>query len=145
MPRCYLCFEEKPEVYTCEGCGKSYCSLHKNPSDHNCNIFKEEALHRPYQPVIENETFLGSDVRYHQVQQYQTTTSSNVVRGTTDGTYTWYRQEKSIPEDAFSPGSGINFKGILLPYKSEFIHLVVGCALIFIVGLIAFYDEQLLN
>ncbi len=149
MPKCYLCLEEVPQLFKCEECGKSYCSLHQNPSDHNCEIFKEESLHQPYQssqPLIEDNIQIGQEQHfYSHGQDYDSHQSVGVVRGTTDGTYTWYRQEKSIPENAFSPGSGINFKGILLPYKSEFVHLIIGCGLIYLLGLLAFYNVQLIN
>jgi Zn-dependent protease len=79
----------------------------------------------------------------------QTSTESistrSVIRGTTDGTFTWSRQEKLIPENAFDPGSGIEFKGILFPYSSELLHLIIGASLIFIIGLIVFYSAQLIR
>ena len=68
-----------------------------------------------------------------------------MVRGTTDGTYTWFRQESQVPVDAFDPDSGIDFKGILLPHKSELIHLVIGVSLIFIIGILNFYPVFLKN
>lgn len=149
MPKCYLCLEEVSQLFKCEECGKSYCSLHRDPSDHNCEIFKEESLHQPYQaaqPLIENDIQILQEAQFYvQGQDKEGNQSLGVIRGTTDGTYTWYRQERSIPENAFSPGSGINFKGILFPYKSEFIHLLVGCGLIYLLGLLAFYNIQLIN
>ncbi len=64
-----------------------------------------------------------------------------VIRGTTDGTYTWYRQESQIPSNAFDPDSGIKFKGILLPHKSELFHFLIGVSLIFLIGLLTFYPS----
>jgi Zn-dependent protease len=67
--------------------------------------------------------------------------TESITRGTTDGTYTWYRQEQAVPENAFDPDSGINFKGILLAHKSELLHFIIGCTLIFLIGLISFYNQ----
>jgi len=71
----------------------------------------------------------------------QSTMQDGLIRGTSDGTYTWYRQEQAVPENAFDPDSGINFKGILLAHKSEFLHFIIGCTLIFLIGLISFYNQ----
>jgi len=65
---------------------------------------------------------------------------SSVVRGTTDGTYTWYKQEKQLPNNAFDPNSGINFKGILLSHKSELVHFLIASIIIFGIGLWSFYE-----
>jgi len=148
MPKCYHCAEEILQPFQCDGCGQTYCSLHQDPIIHNCSIVKEESSHRPYQPAQPSYTNVAqpsSTQPQYAAPSYQSTASTGAMRGTTDGTYTWYRQESLIPEDAFSPDSGIDFKGILFPYKSEFIHLSIGSALIFVIGLIAFYSELLIN
>ena len=76
---------------------------------------------------------------------YKRQPTGGVVRGTTDGSFTWYRQETLIPENAFDPDSGIEFKGILLPHRSEFLHLLIGAILIFIIGVIGFWNAQLIQ
>ena len=139
MPKCYHCAEIFPETYTCNGCGKSYCSYHIDPVIHNCNIVQEESKHSPYQINQPSYTNVRAPT---QTAHYQPPTSSGPQRGTTDGTYTWYRQERAIPEDAFSPDSGIDFKGILFPYQSELIHLLIGCVLIYLIGIISFYNPE---
>ena len=146
MPKCYHCAEEISQPFHCNGCGQDYCHLHQDPVVHNCSIVREEASHHPYQTTRPSYT----NVVHSSPTQVQNTSTSyqsqgTVTRGTTDGTYTWYRQDTLIPEDAFSPDSGIDFKGILFPYKSEFLHLLIGAVLIFIIGLIAFYNELLIT
>ena len=91
MPICNHCGENVSEVFHCSNCGQNYCAFHKNPIDHECNIIVES-------------------LRAEQPAQYETIQSGTDVRGTTDGSYTWYRQESAIPEDAFAPDSGIDFK-----------------------------------
>jgi Zn-dependent protease len=127
---CYHCGENVTERYICERCGKTYCSLHKNPIDHECNL------------VIEAEKFqsnLNSNYETQRTFQFRPENRTG-LRGTTDGTYTWYRQEKQIPDNAFDPDSGIHFKGILLAHKSEFTHFVIGGILIFLIGIISFFE-----
>ena len=165
MPVCYHCGEEIfGEPYHCDQCGQNYCSLHKDQINHDCNIVKESlGFSQQYQPVT--PAYQPSTPSYMPVphdaprvqdqinqqqsagrqfqQQYGSAVSSGSdVRGTTDGSFTWYHQEKFIPENAFDPDSGIAFKGIMLPYKSEFLHLLIGCSLIFIIGLLTFYNPE---
>jgi Zn-dependent protease len=78
----------------------------------------------------------------HQEQEYQQS-SPGVSRGTTDGTYTWFRQESQVPTNAFDPDSGIKFKGILFPHLSELIHFVIASVLIFLIGVMIFFDATL--
>jgi Zn-dependent protease len=140
MPICYHCGREVNEIFRCEKCGQNYCSVHKNPIDHECNIVLES------QGVNSLTSLSNLSPSYSETQVAYPSINSDVnsiVRGTTDGTYTWYRQEKQIPEDAFSPNSGIDFKGILLAHKSELLHFIIGGSLIFIIGLISFWDPQL--
>jgi len=145
MPICYHCGVEVPETFNCTKCGQNYCSLHKNPIDHECNIVIESQNLQQYQQspptYIENSQVSFSQQEHTHQQQI----TPSEVRGTTDGTYTWYRQEKSVPENAFDPDSGIKFKGILWAHKSEFIHFIIGSTLIFIIGLINFYDPMLIS
>jgi len=140
MPKCYHCGTENPELYGCSKCGQSYCSLHKDPIDHECNI------------VVESLNYTSRATPHltpHYAAPSQTTPSfteqsnftETTTRGTTDGTYTWYRQEQAVPENAFDPDSGINFKGILLAHKSELLHFIIGCSLIFLIGIISFYNQ----
>ena len=140
MPVCYHCGEEIPQngVFKCDKCGQNYCALHKDPVDHECNIVRE-TLNIP-QSQVQVSTYMEPTSI---TAQQQSTDSS--IRGTTDGSYNWIRQERLIPENAFDPDSGIEFKGILFPYKSEFLHLLIGSILIFLIGLIIFYNPQLIR
>jgi len=114
---------------------QNYCSLHINRIEHNCNIVIEGQRASQYQSQPFSHTQLSPSVSS---TSYQTDMGAD-VRGTTDGTYTWYRQEKEIPENAFDPDSGIEFKGILLSHKSELFHFLLASILIFIIGFITFY------
>lgn len=139
MPVCYHCGINATESYFCLKCGQNYCSLHKEPIDHECNIVIESL--KPSQSV-HVPTALN---QYSQIANTNIETPqgfAGVIRGTSDGTYTWYRQEKAIPQDAFDPNSGIKFKGIMLAHKSELIHFIIGSTLIFILGLISFYNPS---
>ncbi|MHA1197461.1 MAG: M50 family metallopeptidase [Promethearchaeota archaeon] len=138
MPICYHCGNDVETVYKCESCGHSYCAYHLDPIEHNCDFIKDSANNPIYQSgaLFQDQNVVPSNDNFN---------NSNVIRGTTDGTYTWYRQEKNIPENAFDPNSGITFKGILLPHKSELIHFIIGGALIFIIGLISFYNSNLIS
>ena len=49
MPLCYHCGTDVPESFHCTKCGQSYCSLHKEPIDHECNIVVESLTFRPQQ------------------------------------------------------------------------------------------------
>ncbi len=145
MPICYHCGVEVPETFNCTKCGQNYCSLHKNPIDHECNIVIESQNLQQYQQAP--PTYVeSSQIPFSQQEDtYQQQYTPSEMRGTIDGTYTWYRQEKSVPENAFDPDSGIKFKGILWAHKSELVHFIIGSALIFIIGLINFYDPMLIN
>ncbi|MHA1507242.1 MAG: hypothetical protein ACTSO6_00900 [Promethearchaeota archaeon] len=136
MPICYHCGTDSPELFSCSRCGQSYCSIHKDPIDHECNIVVESLNFTPY---------ATPQVAPQYIAPSQTTPESGfteaITRGTTDGTYTWYRQEQAVPENAFDPDSGINFKGILLAHKSELLHFIIGCSLIFLIGIISFYNQ----
>ncbi|MFX1256494.1 MAG: hypothetical protein ACFFAN_01440, partial [Promethearchaeota archaeon] len=132
MAKCYHCGNEilDNELFHCNECGQIYCNLHKNLVDHECNIVKES---------IKLQQFQASS------PTYASTPPISEVRGTTDGSFTWYHQERLIPENAFDPDSGIEFKGVLFPHKSEFLHLLIGATLIFVIGLIGFYNPTLIN
>ncbi|TFG27163.1 MAG: hypothetical protein EU532_08035 [Promethearchaeota archaeon] len=144
MYRCYHCGEELPQngVFHCDKCGQNYCSLHKDPVDHECNIVRESFHPPPSQVSVSTYREPSS---YQTPPQYAEQPSSRALRGTTDGSFNWYRQERLIPENAFDPDSGIEFKGILFPYKSEFLHLLIGSSLIFLIGIIVFYNPQLIR
>jgi len=142
MTICYHCGEEIPqnEVYPCENCGQNYCGLHRDPVNHECNIVRE-SLRAPQMQAPESTYREAPSYQQQSIAQPAVST----VRGTTDGSFNWYRQERHVPENAFDPDSGIEFKGILFPYKSEFLHLLIGASLIFIIGLIIFYNPQLIR
>lgn len=145
MTICYHCGEEIPqnEVYHCDKCGQDYCGLHKDPVNHECNIVIESLRSQQIQTPESTYREVPSDQYQQQYTDQPTTVSA--VRGTTDGSFNWYRQERHVPENAFDPDSGIEFKGILFPYKSEFLHLLIGSSLIFLIGLIVFYNPQLVR
>ncbi|MFO8019376.1 MAG: hypothetical protein R6U96_12135 [Promethearchaeia archaeon] len=169
MPTCYHCGKQISEngAHTCPECGQTYCHIHKEPVDHECNIVQEFLNNSQYQPSTTHyqnpaqSNFIPvgqtSPSFQERIDQDQTPPQEHLqqigeeesittgVRGTTDGSFTWYRQERYVPENAFSEGSDIEFKGILFPYKSEFMHLLIGAGLIFTIGLIGFYNEQLIN
>jgi len=140
MPKCYHCGTENPELYGCSKCGQSYCSLHKDPIDHECNIVVESLNYTSHAtPQLTPQYAAPSQTTPSFTEQSNFTETT--TRGTTDGTYTWYRQEQAVPENAFDPDSGINFKGILLAHKSELLHFIIGCSLIFLIGIISFYNQ----
>ncbi|NVM43508.1 MAG: hypothetical protein HWN79_01210 [Candidatus Lokiarchaeota archaeon] len=140
MPICYHCGTEVSESFHCTKCGQSYCSFHKDPIDHECNIVIESINFRPQQTMEMSPSYITPTQAIPQ-DISQSTMQDGLIRGTSDGTYTWYRQEQAVPENAFDPDSGINFKGILLAHKSEFLHFIIGCTLIFLIGLISFYNQ----
>ncbi len=143
MAKCEHCGQEVSELFYCSECGQNYCALHKEPIDHECSIIKESLKMQQIQtpPPVYSEVAPNN---YGQ-QVSSSETISSETRGTTDGSFTWYQQERHIPENAFDPDSGIEFKGILLPHKSEFLHLLIGSILIFTIGFIGFYSPQLIS
>ncbi|MHA1986712.1 MAG: hypothetical protein ACW98D_08745 [Promethearchaeota archaeon] len=127
------------EPFFCSACGQNYCSLHKEPIDHECNIVKENISMQQLQPTTTSYAQVSPT---HNEQEYQQS-PPGIARGTTDGTYTWFRQETQVPVNAFDPDSGINFKGILFSHLSELIHLVIASVLIFVIGFLIFFDAYL--
>ena len=111
--------------------------------NHECNIVIESL--RSQQIQTPESTYREVPSYQYQQQYTDQPTTVSAVRGTTDGSFNWYRQERHVPENAFDPDSGIEFKGILFPYKSEFLHLLIGSSLIFLIGLIVFYNPQLVR
>jgi Zn-dependent protease len=145
MTNCYHCGNNIiGEAFFCNKCGQNYCSLHKERVDHECNIlresFSEPQIHSIIPSYNESPQIISDSSDQGYEQSY-----SHYTRGTTDGTYTWYRQEAQVPANAFDPDSGIQFKGILFPHKSEFLHFIVASALIFLIGIMLFYDEYLFS
>ena len=138
MPTCYHCGTEVSESFHCTKCGQTYCSFHKDPIDHECNIVIESMNFRP-QPQTTPSYTTSTPVASHSVAH--TTAPGGVIRGTSDGTYTWYRQEQAVPENAFDPDSGISFKGIFLAHKSELTHFLIAGIIIFTIGLMRFYTS----
>ncbi|MFX0140912.1 MAG: hypothetical protein ACFFDN_45155 [Candidatus Hodarchaeota archaeon] len=145
MPTCYHCGNQYTDDFQCSQCGQNYCSLHRDPIEHECNIVKETISMQEIQTSTRYSQELPQDSLFSQNSSYQQSDTSSLVRGTTDGSFTWHRQEYMVPENAFSPDSGIKFRGILFPYKSELVHFLVGGFLIFVIGLINFYDLQLIQ
>jgi len=136
MPKCYHCGTENLELFGCSKCGQSYCKFHEDPIDHECNIVIESLN---FTPQVTPQYAAPSQTTQPFTEQSSLTES--ITRGTTDGTYTWYRQEQAVPENAFDPDSGIDFKGILLAHKSELLHFIIGCTLIFLIGIFSFYNQ----
>jgi len=145
MVNCYHCGDvvSENEVFQCSECGQNYCILHKDPINHECNIVKESL--RLQQIQSPPPSYTGSSTNQYERQPSVSSTTTSEVRGTTDGTFTWYHQERHIPENAFDSDSGLDFKGILLPHKSEFLHFFIGASLIFIIGFIGFYNPLLVS
>ena len=142
MANCAHCGNEiMGEPSNCSTCGLNYCSFHKEPIDHECSIVSESIGTQQMQP-FSSSTEYSQVLPTHQEQEYQQSTPG-ISRGTTDGTYTWFRQESQVPANAFDPNSGIKFKGILFPHLSELVHLVIASILIFVIGIMIFYDATL--
>ena len=140
MPICYHCGTENPELFSCSKCGQSYCSFHKDPIDHECNIVIESLNFTPQAtPQLTPQYAAPSQTTPSFTEQSSFTETT--TRGTTDGTYTWYRQEQAVPENAFDPDSGISFKGIFLAHKSELTHFLIAGIIIYAIGLISFYTS----
>ncbi|MFX0007894.1 MAG: hypothetical protein ACFFA7_07720 [Promethearchaeota archaeon] len=142
MVNCAHCGQEIiGEPFHCSECGYNYCTIHKDPINHDCNIIKESLRMQQAPSVVQsyNQVTQSSSIPYEQTYQQQS--PGGVIRGTTDGTYSWYRQESQVPVDAFDPDSGIKFKGILLPHKSELFHFIIGVSLIYIIGIITFTPQ----
>jgi Zn-dependent protease len=140
MPICYHCGTEISDVFHCSKCGQSYCSLHKDPLDHECNIVIE-SINFGSQPISQTTSSYSESPQVIPHYPSQTTTPDGIIRGTSDGSYTWYRQEQAIPEDAFDPDSGISFKGIFLAHKSELTHFIIAGIIIYAVGIMSFYSS----
>ncbi len=142
MANCAHCGDEIiGDPFFCSGCGYNYCLRHKEPENHDCSVVRESASFQQTPTTAQPYNQLPQAAPIAQEQIYQQSTTPGVVRGTTDGTYTWYRQESQVPVDAFDPDSGIKFKGILLPHKSELFHFIIGVSLIFIIGILIFYPS----
>ncbi len=145
MVKCYHCGDvvSENEIFQCSECGQNYCVLHKDPINHECNIVRESLKLKQIQSP--SSSYVEGPPDQYERQITSNDLTSSAVRGTTDGTFTWHHQERYVPENAFDPDSGIEFKGILFPHKSEFLHLLIGATLIFIIGLIGFYNPLLVS
>ncbi len=151
MPNCYHCGKEYEELNYCNNCGQYYCYLHKEQIDHECNIVKEagEMINNQFNSNNQTVPYFSSsqeDSTFEGVSHpsLSSNEAESLSGSRTDGSFVWYRRESNVPQNAFDPNSGIEFKGILLPYHSELTHLLIGCLLIYIIGLIGFYrpDQQ---
>ena len=140
MPICYHCGTEISNAFHCSKCGQNYCSFHKDPLDHECNIVIE-STNFGSQPISHTTPSYSESPQVGSQYPSQTVTPDGIIRGTSDGSYTWYRQEQAIPEDAFNPDSGISFKGIFLAHKSELTHFIIAGIIIYVVGIISFYPS----
>jgi Zn-dependent protease len=140
MPICYHCGTEVSESFHCSRCGQSYCSFHKDPLDHECNIVIESLNFRSQQNSQITPSYIPPPQGILQNVSHSNTTDG-VIRGTSDGSYTWYHQEQAVPEDAFDPDSGISFKGIFLAHKSELTHFLIAGIIIYAIGIMSFYSS----
>ncbi len=146
MANCAHCGAEIiGESFYCSQCGQKYCNYHRDPIDHDCNVVREGLGLQQLPTTTPAHGQAPQISTIPQEQTYHQEVAPSIVRGTTDGTYTWFRQEAQVPVNAFDPDSGIKFKGILLPYKSEFIHLIIGSVLIYLIGFLLFYDATLVD
>ena len=142
MVKCAHCGDEIiGEPFYCIDCGQNYCSFHKDPINHDCEFVK--ASYNPQQTQTTATSYIDVSQIPHTSQElgYRQQISASEIRGTTDGNYTWYRQEVQVPVNAFDPDSGIKFKGILFPHTSELLHFIIGVSLIFIIGFLNFYPR----
>jgi len=143
MARCAHCGNEiMGEPFFCSDCGQNYCSLHNDPIIHECSIIRESINTQQMPTSSSSFTEYTQVSSTHHEEEYQQS-PPGIARGTTDGSYTWFRQETHVPENAFDPDSGIKFKGILFPHLSELIHLTIASVLIFLIGVMIFYDAAL--
>ena len=143
MTRCAHCGNEiMGESFFCSDCGQNYCSLHKDPINHECSIIRESINMQQMPPSTSSYTEYTQVSPSHHEEEYQQS-PPGIARGTTDGSYTWFRQETQVPANAFDPDSGIKFKGILFPHLSELIHFAIASILIFLIGVMIFYDAAL--
>lgn len=142
MANCAHCGNEiMGEPIYCNKCGQDYCSLHKEPIDHECNIVRESLNVQQIHQATSSYADINQVSPTQNEQEYQQTPPV-IARGTTDGTYTWFRQETHVPTNAFDPNSGIKFKGILFPHLSELIHFIIASILIFIIGIMIFFKTS---
>ncbi|MHA2087397.1 MAG: AN1-type zinc finger protein, partial [Promethearchaeota archaeon] len=143
MAKCAHCGNDiMGEPFFCNECGQNYCSFHKDPIDHECNIVRESLNIQQMPPSASSYAEPTQASTAHHVQEYQQS-PPGVARGTTDGTYTWFRQETQVPANAFDPDSGIKFKGILFSHLSELIHFAIASVLIYVIGFLIFFDTTL--
>ncbi|NVM34692.1 MAG: hypothetical protein HWN81_03790 [Candidatus Lokiarchaeota archaeon] len=142
MANCAHCGDEIiGDPFYCSECRYNYCLRHKEPENHDCSVLGDSTSFQQTPTTTQTYSQSPQVVPISQEQLHQQPTTPGVVRGTTDGTYTWYRQESQIPVDAFDPDSGLKFKGILFPHKSELYHFIIGVSLIFIIGILNFYPN----
>ena len=140
MTNCAHCGREIiGDSFYCSQCGQNYCNYHEDPINHDCNIIIESQHSQQTTHTPPTYTEAPQISTLPQEQSYHQRSTPSIVRGTTDGSYTSFRQDSQVPVNAFDPDSGIKFKGIFLPHKSEFVHLVIGVSLIFIIGILSFY------
>ncbi|TFG01140.1 MAG: hypothetical protein EU541_00020 [Promethearchaeota archaeon] len=140
MSRCYHCGRETDELYFCEDCQHYYCRFHKEPIDHECKLKQEEiAVEQNQQSQYNREVSSYSQSNYN-LSPSGTQSTSQMQEKPQE--FIWYRRERNIPENAFDPDSGIEFKGILFAHKSEILHFLIGGILIYLIGLLGFYNPQ---
>lgn len=146
MTNCAHCgVEIVGESFSCSECGQDYCNYHRDPIDHDCNVVREGLGLQQLPTTTSSHDQAPQISTIPQEEIYHQEVAPSIVRGTTNGTYTWFRQEAQVPVNAFDPDSGIKFKGILLPHKSEFLHLIIGSVLIYLIGFLLFYDSTLVD
>ena len=81
MSNCTHCGTEIiGDPFYCSQCGQNYCSYHKDPIDHDCNIVKESL--NLQQPSVSSQSFENAPqiISSHQENTYQQNQSPGIVR-----------------------------------------------------------------
>lgn len=140
MSNCYHCGRKTEDLYYCEECHHSYCRFHKEPIDHECKIKQEEMQQQQAQQKQYNINSPSYNEMNYGRGSSRAASSSQIQESPQE--FIWYRRERNIPENAFDADSGIEFKGILLAHKSEILHFLIGGILIYLIGLLGFYNPE---
>jgi Zn-dependent protease len=137
MGQCWFCGAVTEELTQCPSCKKGYCNLHSDPTLHDCpGVPIMDIAPMPASnyvaPVDSTPVPLGT-----QQPAGYTPSEEDLEQSTQDGSYVWHGKQE-IPEDAFSPDSGIEMKGIFWQKGKETYHLLIGGGLMFLFGYLTF-------
>ncbi len=137
MPLCYHCGDEiKGKGNVCDKCNQTYCDTHKEPEVHECELVSGTTEVSKYQQI--NPILLSEQLEKDGID-------TSFIQGPPAGTFSWLEKENMVPENAFDMSSGYEFKGIFLVNKPTRIHLLIGTALIFFIGLLQFIHIDFLT